>query len=75
MRCSTSNRTLRPRSFSRAASNADPFVIARAAITRSTVVTMEQFKDNAAKIPNICRHFNVRCITLEEFMQAEGWTF
>jgi len=36
---------------------------------------MEQFKDKAAKIPNICRHFDVRCMTLEEFMQAEGWTF
>jgi hypothetical protein len=55
--------------------NADPFVIARAALASSTVVTMEQFKDNAAKIPNICLHFEVRCITLEEFMHAEGWTF
>ena len=55
--------------------NADPFVIARAAITDGTVVTMERFKDNAAKIPNICRHFNIRCMTLEEFMEAEGWTF
>jgi hypothetical protein len=55
--------------------NADPFVIARAAVTGGTVVTMERFKDNAAKIPNICRHFELSCITLEEFMQAEGWTF
>jgi hypothetical protein len=55
--------------------NADPFVIARAAVTGSTVVTMEQFKDNAAKIPNICRHFHVACITLEQFMEAEGWAF
>jgi hypothetical protein len=55
--------------------NADPFVIARAAITGSTVVTMERLKDNAAKIPNICQHFDVECLTLEEFMEAEGWTF
>lgn len=55
--------------------NADPFVIARAAITGSTVVTMEQLKANAAKIPNICHHFDVHCVTLEEFMQAEGWAF
>ena len=55
--------------------NADPFIIARAAVEDRTVVTMELFKPNAAKIPNICRHFNVRCMTLEEFMEAEGWQF
>jgi Domain of unknown function (DUF4411) len=55
--------------------NADPFVIARAAVTGGTVVTMEQFKDNASKIPNICRHFGVPCVNLEQFMETEGWTF
>lgn len=55
--------------------NADPFVIARAAISGSSVVTMEQFKLNAAKIPNICQHFDVPCFTLEAFMEAEGWNF
>jgi hypothetical protein len=55
--------------------NADPFVIARAAVEGGTVVTMELFKDNGAKIPNICRHFGVPCMTLEEFMEAEGWEF
>jgi hypothetical protein len=55
--------------------NADPFVIARAAVERRTVVTMEKFKPNAAKVPNICRHFGVECMTLEEFMEAEKWQF
>ena len=55
--------------------NADPFVIARAVVAGATVVTMEQRKQGAAKIPNICEHFKVPCISLEEFMQAEGWTF
>jgi Domain of unknown function (DUF4411) len=55
--------------------NADPFIIARAAVENRTVVTMELFKQNAARIPNICRNFNVRCMTLEEFMEAEGWQF
>jgi Domain of unknown function (DUF4411) len=54
---------------------ADAFVIAKAAVDGSTVVTMELFKPNAVKIPNICRHFNVPCLTLEEFMEAEGWEF
>jgi hypothetical protein len=55
--------------------NADPFVIAKAATEGKTVVTMELLKPNAAKIPNICKHFRIPCMTLEEFMEAEGWQF
>jgi hypothetical protein len=55
--------------------NADPFVIAKASVDGRTVVTMEQLKPNAAKIPNICKHFGVPCMSLEEFMEAEGWRF
>ena len=55
--------------------NADPFVIARAAATGGTVVTMEALRPNGAKIPNICEHFRVRWMALEAFMESEGWTF
>lgn len=55
--------------------NADPFLIARAAAVGGTLVTMEQFKDNGVKIPNICRHFGVPCLDLRGFMAAEGWVF
>jgi hypothetical protein len=55
--------------------NADSFVIAKAAVDGGTVVTLELFKDGGAKIPNICRHFGVPCLTLEQFMEAERWTF
>jgi len=55
--------------------NADAFVIARAAVEGRAVVTLEQLRPNAAKIPNICEHFGIRCISLEEFMEAEGWEF
>lgn len=55
--------------------NADPFVIAKAAVEGHTVVTMELIKPNAAKIPNICQHLGVHCLTLEAFMEAEGWQF
>lgn len=55
--------------------NADPFVIARAATTGATVVTMETLRDNAARIPNICRHFDIPCLSLEEFMERENWEF
>jgi Domain of unknown function (DUF4411) len=54
---------------------ADPFVIARAACEDRTVVTVEVMKPNAVKIPNICAHFGVKCLSLPEFMEAEGWTF
>lgn len=55
--------------------NADPFVIAKAAVTERTVVTMEQLRPHAAKIPNICDHFGIPCMTLEDFMETEGWEF
>lgn len=63
---------------------ADPFVIAKAKIAYATVVTEEGWqrpsqtltpKPNAAKIPNVCAHFNVPCLDLENFMQQQGWTF
>jgi hypothetical protein len=54
---------------------ADPFVIARAAVDDRAVVTVEEYKPNAVKIPNICRHFDIECLSLEQFMEAEGWEF
>lgn len=63
---------------------ADPFVIACARINRATVVTEEGWqhggkrltpKPNAAKIPNVCVHFEIPCIDLEEFMHQQGWAF
>ena len=55
--------------------NADPFVIAKAATHYGTVVTLESGPPNGVKIPNICRHFAVDCINLEEFMERQGWEF
>ena len=54
---------------------ADPFVVACAKANAATVVTEEKFKPNAAKIPNVCQHFNVPCLNLEGFMQARNWSF
>lgn len=55
--------------------NADPFVIARAATLEATVVTMESKPRNGAKIPNICEHFGMDCLSLEGFMERENWRF
>lgn len=54
---------------------ADPFVIAKAKIENGVVVTQETFKDNAARIPNVCKHFSVEYTDLEGFMEGEGWKF
>ncbi len=54
---------------------ADPFVIASAAVAGGCVVTEEVKKDNAAKIPNVCDHFGIRCTSLEGFMGRENWEF
>ncbi len=63
---------------------ADPFVIACAKVNQGTVVTEEGWerkgkpiipKPNAAKIPNVCKHFKIPCIDLEEFMHQQRWTF
>ena len=55
--------------------NADPFVVAKAAVIKGTVVTMEEHAPNAAKIPNICERFDIPCLSLEKFMEAESWEF
>ena len=55
--------------------NADPFVVARAFTIKGAVLTMEQLKPNAAKIPNICDHFKVPCLDFRRFMVVEGWSF
>jgi hypothetical protein len=54
---------------------ADPFVIARAKISGACVVTQEKSTENAAKIPNVCKHFGIDCTNLEGFMKKESWTF
>lgn len=54
---------------------ADPFVIARARISGAYVVTQEELKENAARMPNVCKHFGIDCTNLEGFMEKEKWTF
>lgn len=56
---------------------ADPFVIALAMVTGSTVVTEERKTGNLNKphIPDICEALGVPCVNLVGFVQLEGWTF
>ena len=54
-------------------SSADPFLIALAIVRSCTVVTEE--KPSGAgqrpKIPNVCRDYGVKCITLLDMLRAE----
>ena len=55
---------------------ADPFIIAKAKIINGSVVTNEKFEKNAAKIPNVCQHFDdIPYYNLEDFMEKENWKF
>ncbi len=54
---------------------ADPFVIASAKIHGGYVVTEEDKKKDASRIPNVCEYFEVNCTNLEGFMKREGWQF
>lgn len=54
---------------------ADPFIIARGAGHDACVITEEERKPNAAKIPNVCDHFGVRHGNVQDFMSELGWRF
>lgn len=54
---------------------ADPFLIASAKINGRVLITEEELKPHAAKIPNICEHFGIAYASLEEMMEMEGLTF
>lgn len=54
---------------------ADPFIVASARVYGAVVITEESMRPNAAKIPNICQHFDVECHNLEWFIEKQGWEF
>ena len=54
----------------------DPYIIAKAGTSLGLcVVTEEILRPNAAAIPNVCQHFNVDSINLQQLMEYEGWQF
>jgi hypothetical protein len=58
--------------------NADPFVIAMAKDGGANWVVVSDEHPGTAearKIPFVCRHEGVPCITFQELMVAEGWQF
>jgi hypothetical protein len=54
---------------------ADPFLVARGAALGACVVTEETLKVHAAKIPNVCEYFRVKCVNAQGFLAEVGWRF
>ena len=54
---------------------ADPFIVASAKLNNAIVVTQEKLKENASAIPNLCKHFDIKCFDLEGFLNKENWKF
>lgn len=54
---------------------ADPFLVAKANLENGILVTQEERRDNAAKLPNVCEHFDVQYTNLQGFMEREHWQF
>lgn len=56
--------------------HSDPFVIALAVITDTTVVTEERSRSlQNPKIPDVCRAIGVPCVRVVEMIRAENWRF
>lgn len=53
---------------------ADPFLIALAFVTDSTIITQEN-KIKPNKIPTVASHYQIRCINLFEFFNEQGLGF
>jgi hypothetical protein len=54
---------------------ADPFLIAKAYVSKGTVVTQEKSTPHATRIPNICEYFKIPCTDLQGFLQKQKWVF
>ncbi|HEY8815441.1 MAG TPA: DUF4411 family protein [Candidatus Dormibacteraeota bacterium] len=57
-------------------SGADPFVIGLARCGSATVVTEERPSRDAAnnpKIPDVCDHYDIRCIDVRDLIREENW--
>ena len=68
--------------------NADPFIIALAlslvrdpqqtlspSVKKRIIVTEEQLRGTAIKIPFVCKNYGIDCINIVEMFRSEGWKF
>jgi hypothetical protein len=50
---------------------ADPFIVAAAKVRGCLIVTQESLKIGGARIPTVCKEFNIDCINVEQFLERE----
>lgn len=61
---------MKPKDILNKKAHADGFLVAKARVLNGCVVTNESpLSKDPAKIPNICEHFKVDCITLHDFLR------
>lgn len=56
---------------------ADPFVIGTAKVRKATLVTGERATGTheRPRIPNVCAHFGIPCISMLQLIREQGWVF
>ena len=57
---------------------ADPFIVGCAWAHSYTIVTSERGvmgSRKKVKIPDVCRHFGINCLSIVEFLRAEGLSY
>ena len=56
--------------------DADPFLVALAKTKEWTVITSEKPSSGGRpKIPDVCKKYNIKCISLIEFFREKGWKY
>lgn len=57
--------------------HADPFVVALAHETESTVVTWEVPNGSSSNpsVPTLCKEFGIKCHSMLSFLEEKGWQF
>lgn len=61
--------------FNKSTADADPFIIALAKSRGLTVITSEKSNPNKPRIPDVCKEYEVKCLTVIEFFMEKEWKF
>lgn len=55
---------------------ADPFVVTLAKIEGCSVVTSEKMGSiDKPKIPDVCKRYGIKCLSLQEFFREQKWAY